>query len=441
MSQPRFIRVGVAALTGAVAAVGVGREVSPIERSRDAVALAMFSAVGGMLLASATDLITMYMALELSTMPAYVLVGYRTRDVSGLEGALKYFLLSLLTSLIMLYGMSFLYGLSGSTALADISLAGTGALGLVAALLTTVGLLAKLSAAPFHFWAPDAYAGAPASTVAFVSTVPKIAGAAILVRLTAVMLPGQPSLAWMLLLVASASMLLGNLAALPQSDTRRLMAYSGVAHTGYLLLALSTGTPYGFGAVLFYALAYAVPSLAIMLVVAEEGDALTDLAGLATRRPATAWAMVRVAALAHRYPAARRVLRQAVPVRVRNRYGARLVVDRRGRSRSRDERGFGRLLLPNRARDVLRRDARRRFCRGALICVRTPAFDRGECRHRHRGRHNCRDRHRSVSVCLLRLASRDLRLSRLLAGLAPVWSSCGLPEFGAMSAGSHGYTR
>lgn len=287
----RFVRMGVAGLTGLWLLWLSGRGIAE-ERFRDAAALALFSAAGGMLLASSADLITMYMALELSTMPAYVLVGYRRGDVTGLEGALKYFLLSLLTSLIMLYGLSFLYGISGTTSFAGLTLEGAGPLGLVAGLLTLVGLLAKLSAAPFHFWAPDAYAGAPAATVAFVSTVPKVAGAVALVRLMAIMLPDQPMLGWIVLLVSAASMLLGNLAALPQSDMRRLMAYSGVAHTGYLLLALSTGTPYGFGAVLFYAVAYAVPSLAVLLVVAEEGPALSDLEGLASRRPAASWAVV-----------------------------------------------------------------------------------------------------------------------------------------------------
>ncbi len=289
----RFIRAGVAGLTGVWLLWLSGRDIAPDEpRRRDAAALALLSAIGGMVLAASTDLITMYMALELSTMPAYVLVGYRRRDVAGLEGALKYFLLSLLTSLIMLYGLSFLYGSTGATLFADISLSGTGALGLIAALLTIVGLLAKLSAAPFHFWAPDAYAGAPASAVAFVSTVPKIAGAAAMVRLMHVMLPDEPQLQWILLLAAVVSMVLGNLSALPQSDIRRLMAYSGVAHTGYLLLALSSGTQYGYGAVLYYAVAYAVPSLAIMLVVAEEGPALADMAQLAARRPAVAWSVV-----------------------------------------------------------------------------------------------------------------------------------------------------
>lgn len=155
------------------------------ERSAEAVALAMLSAVGGMLMASARDLIVLFISLELSTMPAYVLMGYRRGDARGLEGALKYFLLSMLTSLIMLYGLSFAYGISGSTAYADLGAVDAGTLGQLAIAFVLVGLFAKLSAAPFHYWTPDAYAGAPASSVAYVSTVPKIAGVVALVQLVA----------------------------------------------------------------------------------------------------------------------------------------------------------------------------------------------------------------------------------------------------------------
>lgn len=286
-----FIRAGAAGVT-ALWLLWLSGQGMPGGRSREAIALAMFSASGGMLMAMSADLITLYMALELSTMPAYVLMGYRRDDERGLEGALKYFLLSLLTSLIMLYGLSFVYGISGSTLFSEISLAGSGALGAVAALLVLVGLFAKMSAAPFHFWAPDAYAGAPAASVAFVSTVPKIAGTAAMVRLIAMLAPGVEGLATVIAIVAAASMLLGNLAALPQGDMRRLMAYSGVAHSGYLVMALAAGTTLGYYAAILYAVAYAVPSLAIMLVVAEEGDALDDLIGLASRRPQVAWGMV-----------------------------------------------------------------------------------------------------------------------------------------------------
>lgn len=297
-AHARFVRVGVAALT-AVWLLWFADRGIPEERGREAVALALASATGGVLLAACADLVTLFMALELSTMPAYVLMGYRRGDVRGLEGALKYFLLSMLTSLVMLYGLSFLYGISGSTAFGEIAraLPGAGTLALVAAVLTFVGVFAKLSAAPFHFWAPDAYAGAPAASVAFVSTVPKLAGAAVMVRLAAVVAPGVPQLATVVAVVAAASIVLGNLAALTQRDLKRMMAYSGVGHAGYQLVALAAAIALvaegseavALSAVLLYALAYAVPSMAIMFVVAEEGDALEDLAGLSERRPAAAW--------------------------------------------------------------------------------------------------------------------------------------------------------
>jgi len=295
----RFIRAGVAGLTMLWLLWLAGREI-PGERSREAVALAMFSASGGMLLAMSADLITLYMALELSTMPAYVLIGYRRDDVKGLEGALKYFLLSLLTSLVMLYGLSFVYGISGATLFSEISLAGGGPLALVAAMLTLVGLFAKMSAAPFHYWTPDAYSGASAATVAFVSAVPKVAGTAAMVRLVQVFLTGSGELDMVLMVVAAVSIILGNFAALPQKDLRRLMAYSGVAHSGYLLMGLSAAAYYGgsnssdlgFGATIFYAVAYAIPSMAIMLVIAEEGTDITSMAGLASRRAGAAWALV-----------------------------------------------------------------------------------------------------------------------------------------------------
>ncbi len=297
-THARFVRVGVAALT-AVWLLWFADRGIPEERGREAVALALASATGGVLLAACADLVTLFMALELSTMPAYVLMGYRRDDVRGLEGALKYFLLSMLTSLVMLYGLSFLYGISGSTAFGEIAraLPGAGTLALVAAVLTFVGVFAKLSAAPFHFWAPDAYAGAPAASVAFVSTVPKLAGAAVMVRLAAVVAPGVPQLATVVAVVAAASIVLGNLAALTQRDLKRMMAYSGVGHAGYQLVALAAAIALvaegseavALAAVLLYALAYAVPSMAIMFVVAEEGDALEDLAGLSERRPAAAW--------------------------------------------------------------------------------------------------------------------------------------------------------
>lgn len=261
-------------------------------RVREAVAFAMFALLGAMFMSEARELITLMLAIELSTMPAYVLIGYRRSDGKGLEGALKYFLLSMLTTLVMLYGFSFLYGLTGTTHYDGLDLRAAGVLGTVAVLFSVVGLLAKLSAAPFHFWAPDAYEGATPWVVAFVSTVPKVAGAVALVRLVSAVAPGVANTGTVLLVISVLSILLGNLAALTQTDVRRLMAYSGVAHTGYLLLGVAALSTPGFNAAIFYVVAYSIPSMGIMLVTAEEGVRITDFGGLFERRPLTAWATV-----------------------------------------------------------------------------------------------------------------------------------------------------
>lgn len=285
----RFTRTGVALIAALWFLWTAG---SAAGRIREAVALGALSALGAMLMAEAAEMVALVLALELATMPAYVLIGYRRANLDGLEGALKYFLLSMLTSLVMLYGMSFLYGVSGSTKLAEMDLAGAGSLGVLAALLAIVGLFAKLSAAPFHYWAPDAYSGAEPWTVSFVSTVPKAAGALALVRLVDAVAPGVPVIATVLIVAGVASMVLGNLAALTQTDVRRMMAYSGVAHTGYLLLAVAALTGQGFSAAIFYSMAYALPSLGVMLVAAQEGPELESFGGLAQRHAASAWMVV-----------------------------------------------------------------------------------------------------------------------------------------------------
>jgi len=285
----RFARTGVAVLAALWLLWTAGRGQG---RIREAVALAMFSAIGAMLMAEAAELVTLVLAVELATMPAYVLIGYRRMRLDGLEGALKYFLLSMLTSLVMLYGMSFLYGVTGTSFLSGFDLSAAGTLGVLAVLFTFVGLFAKLSAAPFHYWAPDAYAGAEPWTVAFVSTVPKLTAVVAVVRLASAVGPTAPALGPALLIAAVASMVLGNLAALTQTDIRRMMAYSGVAHTGYLLLAISTLTSPGYASAIFYVLAYSLPSLGVMLLTAEEGPALTDFAGLSRRRMGAAWLLV-----------------------------------------------------------------------------------------------------------------------------------------------------
>lgn len=286
------VRVALAVLSAVYLLWLSGRGMGP-ERLREATALVLLATLGGMLMVASRDLMVLFISIELATMPAYVLMGYRRDDEHTLEGALKYFLLSMTTSLVMLYGFSFLFGIAGSTSFAAIAAApSAGLLGAFSAVFVFVGLFAKMSAAPFHYWAPDAYAGASPASVAFVSTVPKLAGAAVMVRLAALLAPGVPALPTVFAAASLLSMLLGNLAAFPQSDVRRLMAYSGVAHTGYMLLALSAGSAAGNAAAIYYTIAYAVPSMAIMLLAAEEGTAVDDFAGLAARRPVAAWISV-----------------------------------------------------------------------------------------------------------------------------------------------------
>ena len=258
-------------------------------RVREFAALVLFAALGSLLMAAARDWIVLLLALETATMPAYVLMGFDRGDDRSLEGALKYFLLSMVASLLFLYGASFVIGMSGSTLLSASRLQ-PGAIGVVAAAFVFAGLLAKLSAAPFQWWSPDAYAGAPSPAVAFVSSVPKIAGLFAFARVAAVLAPQTAAAGPLLVAAAVASMLVGNLAAYPQTDVRRLMAYSGVAHAGYLLVGLAAGTVAGAQAAVFYAIAYAVPSMGVMLVAAQYGETLDDLRGLATRRPWVAWA-------------------------------------------------------------------------------------------------------------------------------------------------------
>jgi len=266
----------------------------PGERSGEAVSAALLSTFGAMLLCGAADLVTFFMALEITAMPGYLLLGYRRHDTRGLEGALKYFLLSLLSSLVMLYGFSFLFGVSGSTAYADLVPESAGVLALVGFALALVGLFAKLTASPFHFWAPDAYAGASAGTVSFVSTVPKIAATLALVRFVGAVGPDLPAstVVWLIGVPAALSMVWGNLAALTQTDARRLMAYSGVAHAGYILIGVTAFSADGFAAAVLYSIAYAVPSMAVLFIVAEEGPRIEDLGKLVTRRPVAAWSLV-----------------------------------------------------------------------------------------------------------------------------------------------------
>lgn len=264
-------------------------------RSKEAHSLMLFACIGCLLLSSANELITMFVALELSALPLYVLMGYSRNGKHSLEGALKYFLLSMLTTMIMLYGLSFVYGLSGSTQYGEIALAtGTHPVAIaVIVSLCLVGMFAKLSAAPFHFWAPDAFAGASSWVLAFTSTVPKIAAVCALTRFVQAISPEfNADIALVIGVVAATSMVLGNLAALLQTNLKRLMAYSSIAHAGYLMVAVSTLQTDLMVASVIYIVMYTAATMGIMLIAQQVGPELAHFNGLALRKPALAWSMV-----------------------------------------------------------------------------------------------------------------------------------------------------
>ncbi len=258
---------------------------------------------GVMLAASAADLVLLFVALELVSIPTYILLYLGRRDAASQEAAAKYFYLSLLASALFLYGLSFLYGVSGTTdlrvmaeRLARPELAGVpGALGRVALVLVVAGLGFRITAVPFHFYAPDVYQGTTHANAALLSVAPKIAGMLVLVRLVAGTLAPAAPYAWPLVgVLAAATMTAGNVVALWQTHLRRLMAYSAIAHAGYLLVGLTvrlgaqTTEPWdGIAAVAMYLVVYALATLGVFSILAalcREGrpvETLDDLAGLA----------------------------------------------------------------------------------------------------------------------------------------------------------------
>ena len=265
-------------------------------------ALILFAFVGIVVMVAATDLIVLFLGLETMSMAVYVLAGISKRDARSNEAALKYFIMGAFASGFMLYGIALLYGATGSTVLAKIgsSLGGSapGGLAILGLGMLTVGLAFKVSAVPFHLWTPDVYEGAPTSVTAFMSTAVKAAGFAASVRILSVALaPMAGHLELVLSALAILTMTVGNFVALRQSSLKRMLAYSSIAHTGYLLVGLAAGTTDAAGAILFYLAAYGamnIAAFAVLMLVARRGELVenvADLAGLATYRPLLAAAM------------------------------------------------------------------------------------------------------------------------------------------------------
>ena len=265
--------------------------------------LILCATLGMMFMASGIDLITIFIGLEMMAVAFYILAGYLKPNRRSNEAAVKYFLLGAFSLGLLLYGMSLFYGLSGTTNLREIAeiLSGTerSPVLLLALVLVVAGVGFKIAAVPFHMWAPDVYEGAPTPITAFLSVGSKAASFAMLVR---IFVEGLPFLAdqWRLLfyVLAVTTMTVGNVAAITQSNTKRMLAYSSIAHAGYVLIGVVAGTQRGISAMLIYLMVYVFMQLgafAIVSVLRRQdvvGDELKDLSGLYFRYPAAAFAML-----------------------------------------------------------------------------------------------------------------------------------------------------
>lgn len=261
--------------------------------------LILFGLVGMCLMSSAVELVLIFIALEISSISTYILAGFRRRSATSSESSLKYFLLGSFATAFFLYGVALMFGATGSTNIDAISAALNSGqipvLAYVAVALMFVGLGFKIAAAPFHVWTPDVYEGAPAPVVGFMSTAPKAAAFAVLLRI--VFEANAPGRFWLIWISAVLSMTIGNVAALVQNNVKRLLAYSSIAHAGYMLVAFATTPELGTSAVMFYAASYAAMNVGAFAVVSHFANAgeryvtLEDYAGLGRRSPILAGAL------------------------------------------------------------------------------------------------------------------------------------------------------
>ncbi len=265
--------------------------------------LVMFSTLGMLVMITANDFITLYVGLELQSLPLYVLAAMQRDNVRSTEAGIKYFILGALSSGMLLYGASLLYGYAGSTNFETLSVAlsGDGQLQIgviVGMVLVLSGLAFKISAVPFHMWAPDVYQGAPTSITAFFAIVPKIAALALLLRV--VHGPFEHMVdQWRQVVIALsvASMALGSIAAIAQSNIKRMLAYSSIGHVGFILLGLAAASNEGVKAIIIYAVLYMLMTagaFAVVLMMKRKNEMVEnigDLAGLARQQPMLAAAM------------------------------------------------------------------------------------------------------------------------------------------------------
>jgi len=294
-----FFHVLVIAIAAVV--ILISYEYMAVQRIRagEYYALILFGVVGMALMSSAIELVLIFIALEISSISSYVLAGFRRHEAASAESSLKYFLLGSFATAFFLYGVALMFGATGSTNIDKISATLQAGpiplLAYVAVAFMFVGLGFKVGAAPFHSWTPDVYEGAPAPIVGLMSTAPKAAAFAVLLRVIFVI--NVPGRMWLIWVAAALSMTLGNLSALVQNNVKRLLAYSSIAHAGYLLVAFAAAPGLGTSAAMFYTAAYAAMNLGAFAVVSHFANAgeryvtLEDYEGLGRGSPLLAAAL------------------------------------------------------------------------------------------------------------------------------------------------------
>lgn len=294
----RFLKILALIASAATLILSTEYLSQPSTRTFEFSILVLLSTLGMMVLISAGDLIALYLGLELMSLALYVVAASARDNAKSSEAGLKYFVLGALSSGMLLYGASLIYGFTGTVSFAGIAAAATtGSIGIVFGLVFLLaGLCFKVSAVPFHMWTPDVYEGAPTPVTAFFASAPKVAALAVFTRATLTAFPGIVT-QWqqILVFVAIASMALGSFAAIGQTNIKRLMAYSSIGHMGFALVGLASGTVEGAQGVLIYAAIYVAMTLgtfSIILAMKRNGQAvekISDFAGLSRTNPLLAF--------------------------------------------------------------------------------------------------------------------------------------------------------
>lgn len=291
-------------LLGALITAMFVMDMNDVGRRGEFYALMLVSTLGMCLMAASADLIMLYLAIEATSIPLYVMAGFMKRDDKSTESGFKYLLFGMLTSTIMLYGFSLLYGFTGETNLSELALAFHNAdfpiIPVIGSLLLIlVGFGFKISAVPFHFWAPDTYEGAPTPVAGFLSTASKAAGFAVLMRVLIEVFSPVVLTQWttILAVISVMTMTLGNAFALAQRNIKRLLAYSSIAHAGYILIGVVAFSQLGVTSAIFYLAVYLVTNLAAFGIVVifwrtTGSDEISSYAGLNRRAPGLALALM-----------------------------------------------------------------------------------------------------------------------------------------------------